>query len=143
MLINTVCSILFPLSLSLLFPVFLYLVVLEKEEKLIQMMRMNGMSMKWYWFVNFLFNFAISILTNVIFCLAGFLFIDQGLFHGTSWLIVIVILLGWILAQIGMSVFFQSFLSSSRSANIIGYLLSIWTCLIGSTLSVALYQYPS
>jgi hypothetical protein len=31
MLINTVATIIFPLSLSLLLPVFLYLTVLEKE----------------------------------------------------------------------------------------------------------------
>ena len=36
----------------------------------------------------------------------------------------------------------QVFLSSSRAANIIGYLVSIWTNLIGATLSVALFQYP-
>ena len=42
-IINLIAIILFPVSLSLLFPVFLYTVVLEKEEKLIQMMKMNGM----------------------------------------------------------------------------------------------------
>ena len=30
-LVNTVTALLFPVSLSLLFPVFLYLIVLEKE----------------------------------------------------------------------------------------------------------------
>jgi len=37
---------------------------------------------------------------------------------------------------------FQVFISNSRAANIIGYLLTIWTNLIGATLSVAMYQYP-
>ena len=52
-------------------------------------------------------------------------------------------MLGWLLAQIGLAVFFQTFLSSARSANIIGYLISIWTCMIGSTLSIGIYQFPS
>lgn len=73
MLINTVATIIFPLSLSLLLPVFLYLTVLEKEEKLIQMMRMNGMSMLNYWAINFLYNFAISVLTNFVFYLYGYI----------------------------------------------------------------------
>lgn len=36
----------------------------------------------------------------------------------------------------------QVFLSSSRAANIIGYLVAIWTNLVGATLSIALFQYP-
>ena len=47
------------------------------------------------------------------------------------------------LAQIGLAVFFQTFLSSARSANIIGYLISIWTCMIGSTLNIGVYQFPA
>ena len=45
--------------------------------------------------------------------------------------------------MIGMAAFFQTFLSKSRSANIIGYIVAIWTMMIGSTLSVGVYQVPS
>lgn len=141
-LVNTVTTILFPVSLSLLLPVFLYLIVLEKEEKLIQMMRMNGMKMSNYWLIQFLFSFAISLITNFVFFIFGYVFMDNALFHQTGKDVLFVILLGWILAQIGMSTFFQVFLASSRAANIIGYLISIWTNLIGATLSLAIYQYP-
>lgn len=142
MLINTIATIVFPLALSLLLPVFLYLVVLEKEEKLIQMMRMNGMSITNYWFINFLYNFLISLLTNVVFYLFGYIFLDMSFFHSTSPLVLAVVFLGWILAQIGLSMFLQVFLSSSRAANIIGYLVAIWTNLVGATLSVAMFQFP-
>ncbi len=107
------------------------------------MMRMNGMSMRNYWFVNFLFSFIISVMTNIVFFLFGYFFLDNALFKQTGKQVLFVILLGWILAQIGMSTFFQVFLTSSRAANIIGYLISIWTNLIGATLSIALYQYPN
>ena len=80
-LINTVATIIFPLSLSLLLPVFLYLIVLEKEEKLIQMMRMNGMSMLSYWAINFLYNLVISLATNLVFYLFGYFFLPNGLFR--------------------------------------------------------------
>ena len=80
-LINTVATIIFPLSLSLLLPVFLYLIVLEKEERLIQMMRMNGMGMLSYWAINFLYNLLISLATNVVFYLFGYLFLPNGLFR--------------------------------------------------------------
>lgn len=142
MLINTVATIIFPLALSLLLPVFLYLVVLEKEEKLIQMMRMNGMSILNYWAINFLYNLVISLATNTVFYLYGYFFLDISFFRQTSLAVLALIFLGWILAQIGLSMFFQVFLSSSRAANIIGYLVAIWTNLVGATLSVAMFQYP-
>jgi hypothetical protein len=106
------------------------------------MMRMNGMKMKNYWFVNFLFSFLISLITNLVFYVFGYFFMDNALFQSTGKDVLFVVLIGWILAQIGMSTFFQVFLASSRAANIIGYLLSIWTNLIGATLSIAIYQFP-
>lgn len=54
---------LYPLSLSLLLPIFMYIIVLEKEEKLLEMMKMNGMKMKDYWFMTYVFCIIISVLT--------------------------------------------------------------------------------
>lgn len=142
-IINLVAILIFPISLSLLFPVFLYTVVLEKEEKLIQMMKMNGMKISSYWFVYFIFNFAFSLLTNVVFVLLGTLLTGMRFFLESDPLLLAVVLIGWSLAQIGMAVFFQTFLNKSRSANIIGYLISIWTSMIGSTLCIGVYQYPN
>lgn len=140
--ISLVAVLIFPLSLSLLFPVFLYTVVLEKEEKLIQMMKMNGLKISSYWLVYFIFNLMLSFLTNSIFFLLGYLLTGMRFFYETSGLLIFIVLLGWSLAQIGMAVFFQTFLNKSRSANIIGYLVSIWTSMIGSTLCVGVYMYP-
>lgn len=105
-------------------------------------MRMNGMKMRNFWLINFLFNLAISLCTNFVFCLVGYFILDNSFFHKTGWDVIIVVLLGWILCQIGMATFFQVFIGSSQAANIIGYLISIWTNLIGATLSIAIYQYP-
>lgn len=142
-IINLVAILIFPVSLSLLFPVFLYTVVLEKEEKLIQMMKMNGMKISSYWLVYFIFNFVFSMLTNIIFVLFGTLLTGMRFFLQSDPLLIAVVLIGWSLAQIGMAVFFQTFLNKSRSANIIGYLISIWTSMIGSTLCIGVYQFPN
>lgn len=106
------------------------------------MMKMNGMSMKNYWLVTFLFNLFLSLLTNTIFYLFGYFVVDNSFFRETPFLIMFVVLFGWMLAQIGMATFFQTFISNSRSANIIGYLLSIWTSLIATSLNVGVYQFP-
>ena len=106
------------------------------------MMRMNGMSILNYWAINFFYNLIISIATNVVFYLFGYIFLDISFFRQTSMAVLAVVFLGWILAQIGLSIFLQVFLSSSRAANIIGYLVAIWTNLVGATISVAMFQYP-
>jgi hypothetical protein len=103
---------------------------------------MNGMSIGNYWAINFLYNFLISLATNIVFYLFGYVFLDISLFRQTSFGVLGLVLLGWILCQIGLSMFLQVFLSSSRAANIIGYLVAIWTNLIGATLSVAMFQFP-
>lgn len=141
-MINIVSSTIFPISLSLLLPVFLYAIVLEKEEKLIQMMRMNGMKMRYYWLVNFIFNLLLSFITATIFYLFGRFILKNSFFTDTNFFLQVFTLFGWMLAQIGMATLFQTFISHSNSANIIGYLLSIWTAMIAATLNVGLYQYP-
>jgi hypothetical protein len=106
------------------------------------MMRMNGLGILTYWGVSFLFNFLISFATYAIFYAFGYFIMQNAFFLHTSFALICVVLFGWIICQIGISMFFQVFISNSRAANIIGYLMTIWTNLIGATLSVALYQYP-
>lgn len=47
-------------------------------------MRMNGMNMRNYWFVNFIFSFVISLITNLVFFLFGYFFLDNALFKQTG-----------------------------------------------------------
>ena len=142
-LVNIVGATIFPLALSLLFPVFLYAIVLEKEEKLIQMMKMNGMSMTYYWLVTFIFNLILSLITGIIFYMFGYFLLKNTFFTQTPFTLMFIILFGWMLAQIGLAIFFQTFLSNSRTANIIGYLLSVWTSMIGAGLNVGVFQLPT
>ena len=69
--INVMGSGLYPLGLSLLLPLFLYMIVSEKEEKLLEIMKMNGLNIKYYWITTFIFNFLISIATFMVFYLFG------------------------------------------------------------------------
>ncbi len=106
-------------------------------------MKMNGMKIRNYWLVYFIFNLLLAIITNLIFFLLGAFLLKTTFFTKTSAGLLILVSLGWCLAQVGMAVFFQTFLNKSRSANIIGYLISIWTMMIGSTLSLGVYQVPN
>lgn len=42
-----------------------------------------------------------------------------------------VMLIGWAIAQIGMTNFVQIFISNAKSATIVGYVLSIFSTLLG------------
>ncbi len=106
-------------------------------------MKMNGLKIRNYWLTFFVFNLMLCVITNLIFFLFGTIMLDSAFFIKTSKVLLLVISLGWSLAQIGMAAFFQTFLSKSRSANIIGYLFSIWTTMIGATLNLGSYQYPT
>ena len=100
------------------------------------------MSILNYWGINFVYNLIISVLTNIVFFLFGYIFLGSSFFKQINLGIIFVVFFGWIMSQIGLAMLLQVFLSSSRAANIIGYLVSIWTNLIGATLSLALFQYP-
>ena len=60
----------FPVLLSLSLPVFLYNIVLEKEFRLIENMKINGLQMSNYYKVNAVFNFVWFLIvsaTNLMF----------------------------------------------------------------------------
>ena len=62
---------LYPLGLALLMPIFLYTVVSEKEEKQIEIMKMNGLDSKHYWVSFFIMSFLLSMLTSLTMYLFG------------------------------------------------------------------------
>jgi hypothetical protein len=107
------------------------------------MMKMNGLKIRYYWLTFFVFNLMLCVITNLIFYLVGTFVLGTPFFVKTSKTLLLIVSLGWSLAQIGMAAFFQTFLNKSMSANIIGYLFSIWTTMIGATLNLGSYQFPS
>ena len=133
---------LFPLSLCLLLPVFTYNIVLEKEQKLIEIMKMNGMRMKNYWMVQFCFNFILYFITVVIFFLFGWLVLGLSWFSQTNILVLILFFVAWGFAQICLAFFFSVLMNKAQTASIIGYLLSIWVTLTAITFNATLYSYP-
>ena len=93
-IINITGASLYPLALSLLLPVFMYVIVLEKEERLIEMMKMNGMRMRNYWAVTYLFDFMLYLVAFLIFVLFGFFVLELSFFTETStWLLVRIYIL--------------------------------------------------
>ena len=66
-IINIIGLAVFPACMAIALPVFLYNLVLEKETKLLETMKINGMKMKYYWLINFSFFLGIFLVTVVVF----------------------------------------------------------------------------
>lgn len=88
-IINLAGSTFYPMAVSLLMPLFLYTIVLEKEAKLIEIMKINGMKMRFYWLSNFAFNFLLYSVTMLIFNLFGSLVLGLTLFTQTHALLLV------------------------------------------------------
>lgn len=84
---NILSSGIFPICLSLFLPVFTYTMVLEKETKLLEIMKMNGLQMKNYWFMNFVFNFLIYSVGAFVFMFFGYVVFALEIFTETSFIL--------------------------------------------------------
>jgi hypothetical protein len=103
---------------------------------------MNGVKLKYYWICTFLFNFAMSMLTFSVFYIFGRYILQLSFFASTSATFMWILLVGWAIAQISMTNLVQIFLKNSKSASIIGYILSIFSTLVGETISMGVYPDP-
>jgi hypothetical protein len=90
-IINVAGSTFYPMAVSLLMPLFLYTIVLEKEGKLIEIMKINGMKMRFYWLSNFAFNFLLYSVTMIIFNLFGSICLGLSLFTQTNIFLLVII----------------------------------------------------
>jgi hypothetical protein len=81
--------------MSMGLPVFLYQIVLEKETRLIETMKINGMRMSNYWLVNFIFNLIFYCMTAFLFVLFGGKIYRLGLFLDTNLAFLFFVLFGW------------------------------------------------
>jgi ABC-type multidrug transport system ATPase subunit len=140
--INLLGSALFPLSLCLLLPVFIYNIVLEKEQKLIEIMKMNGLRMHNYWIISWIFDMIMYWITIIVFLLFGRFVLKLSFFSETSYWVLLVFFMAWGLCQISMAFFFAVFLNQAQTASIVGYLLSIWVTLVAISLNTTLYAPP-
>jgi hypothetical protein len=105
-------------------------------------MKMNGLDSKHYWVNFFIISFLLSMLTSLNMYIFGTYVIDIVFFKQTSMLLIWVIFIGWAVAQIAMTSLVQVFITNSRTATIVGYLLSIFSTLIGGVISNVIYPLP-
>ena len=86
-LISILGSMLYPFAMSLSLPIFLYHLVNEKENRLLEIMLINGLRPKNYWLANVLCFALTSGLNFLLFFLFGYFVLAMDFFTQTSLLL--------------------------------------------------------
>ena len=107
---------LYPIALALLFPIFMQAIVLEKEERLREIMKMNGLRMRNYWFINYIFNMGMYLLSTAIFIIFGKYILRVDFFTHTNFGVLLISFFGWGLSQVSLAFFFQNFMAKAKTA---------------------------
>ena len=68
---------------------------MEKEKKLIEIMKMNGLKIIFYWNINFLFNFTIYLIILLIFFTFGFFALQISFFTQINIIILALVFISW------------------------------------------------
>ena len=123
--VNCVGPLIYPMLISLALPVFLYTFVMEKEYRLIQNMKINGMQMSNYWMINTLYFLFFYLCQVTIYYSFGNYVAQLTFFQDTSSKILIPLFFGWGLCQVSLAFFYQCFMNSIQTAQMIGYTLAI------------------
>ena len=127
--ISSICTSLFPSALGLGIPIMIFLLVLEKEDNVKNLLQVNGLREFNYWVSFLLWNFLILSFAVIIFLSAGWSYIQIDFFSGTNKSIVIWFLSAWNLGQIGFSLFVAGFINKGTTATLVGYTLSVFLIL--------------
>lgn len=82
----------FPSALGLIFPVFMYLIALERHQKLKTIMQMHGLKEIYYWLVTILNNYLLYLVVYFSFYFVGRYVLRLGAFSSTSPLLMVTLL---------------------------------------------------
>lgn len=94
-ILNAIGNVCYPVLLALGMPVYLYQIVLEKEQRLLQTMKINGLKMSNYWKVNYIFNFALYLIVLTFFFIFGKYVSGLTIFTDTDPVILLLVFVGW------------------------------------------------
>lgn len=94
-IINFIGNIVYPVCISLCMPVFLHHFVMEKEKKLVENMKTNGLNMYNYWLVNGIYNYASFTVTVFLQFAVGRWVLELDFFRDTNVLIFLEVFSVW------------------------------------------------
>ncbi|KAL7746288.1 hypothetical protein RI367_008359 [Sorochytrium milnesiophthora] len=123
--------ILYPFGVSFLLPIFVIILVREKEERILVMMRMNGMKSYAYYLTHYIHFYTMHIMAVAVFILTGVAF-RLDFFARTDPGVYILLFFLWGHAQIALAFFFASIFSKSRTALVITFLVVLLAVVVNT-----------
>ena len=133
----------YPMALGLGFPIIMYFLGQEKEERIKSLLEINGMKSYKYWLSTFVFFMIFFSLTSFVFYLTGYLLLEDGFFHKIPVGSFILFITLWNCNQIFFSIFLMSFINSSGTATAVGYFVSIIFMLLFDNINQLVYVFPA
>jgi len=121
------------------FPVILGGLVLEKEKRLREIMKMMGLKSVVYWIVSYIFYFLIYILSMLLMCILAII-LDFRFFRANDFGTYFIMLILFGNVSVAASFFFASFLSNSRTATVVGYIYVFISGIISSEVITSYFQ---
>ncbi|KAJ3122218.1 hypothetical protein HK098_003018 [Nowakowskiella sp. JEL0407] len=126
---SVIGSILYPFGISFLIPIFTIMLVKEKEDRILIMMKMNGLKTSTYYLAHYAHWYLLHILSSAVFIIAGYV-ANQDYFRRTSMVLIIVQFFFWGHAQTALAFLFSSIFSKSRTALVVSFLLVLLSVII-------------
>ncbi|KAI9346576.1 hypothetical protein BDR26DRAFT_834771 [Obelidium mucronatum] len=121
---NAIFSMFFLLATGLMFPRIVSLLTLEKSENLVEMMRIQGLSLPSYWLGNYLYAFSAIFFFNVIYAaLCLIIGVDQLRRAGAG--LTLLIILVWTHGQVCLSFFIAGVIAKPVPSALVSYMLFI------------------
>mmetsp|Transcript_27001 Transcript_27001/g.41139 ORF Transcript_27001/g.41139 Transcript_27001/m.41139 type:complete len:301 (+) Transcript_27001:660-1562(+) len=139
--VNMLGIFMFSMLITLGLPSNLYLLVHEKESRLLETMKINGLRKRNYWIVHYLCFYLQFLVSILVFYLFGRYVSKLAYFTDTDPWIFIFWYIGWGLAQTSFSFFLAVFLNRSQNASMIGYAVSIVLGMLSATALCTNYPY--
>lgn len=138
-LLNLVGAFLYPVAMNLSIPMFVYLLVMEKENRVKSLMQFHGMSNTAYIASNFLFClFIYLVLASLFWSMAALMnlsvFVETAVStFGMFWFL-------WGLCLISVSFFLSTFVNSKSAATMLGYVVALAGPLFAIVVALGIYE---
>lgn len=129
----------FPYAVAFLLPIFVLILVKEKEDRIMIMMRMHGLSTFTYYLTHYLHFFTLQIISSIIFVISGAIF-QLKFFIGTDPGVYLILLFLWANTMVVLSFVLSLFFKKSRFALIMTFVIVILSANV-SSLSNIIFQY--
>ncbi|KAL2917002.1 hypothetical protein HK105_203434 [Polyrhizophydium stewartii] len=126
-------SILYPFGVSFLLPIFVIMLVQEKETRILIMMKMNGLKPWAYYASQYITLYILFAVSSIIFLAIGYLR-KLTLFTLTDTGVLLLLFFIWGHNQIALSFFFTALFNRSRTALVMVFLLVLCSVIISLAL---------